>query len=65
MFAENEYLCDDLFKINIMTILSNNNNNKKKKKKIAYFSYLLESYNVLDNKLGHVNYNINIKINKL
>jgi hypothetical protein len=42
MFAGKEYLCDDLFKINVMTILTNNN----KKKKIAYFSYLLESYNV-------------------
>jgi hypothetical protein len=61
MFAGNEYLSDDLFKINVMTILTNNNNNKKK---IAYFSYLLESYNVWDNKLGNVNYNINIKINK-
>jgi hypothetical protein len=61
MFAGNEYLSDDLFKINLMTILTNNN---KKKKKIAYFSYLLESYNVWHNKLGNVNYNINIKINK-
>lgn len=52
MFIEEEYLSDDLFNMNIMTIVTNDQNNNK----IISSSYLLESCDVWHDKLGHVNY---------
>jgi hypothetical protein len=53
MLIEKEYLYDGLFKINIMTTVTNDENNNK----IVYSSYSLECCDVWYDKLGHVNYN--------
>jgi hypothetical protein len=53
MFVEKRYLCNDLFKINVMIIVTNDKNNNK----IVSSSYLFETYYVWHDKLGHVNYN--------
>jgi len=53
MFVKKRYLCDDLFKMNVMVIVTNDKNNSK----IVSSLYLFESYDVWHDKLGHVNYN--------
>ena len=53
MFIGNEYLCDDLFKMNVIIIISNNNNNNK----ISSFSNLLKSCGVWHDELGYMDYN--------
>jgi len=53
MFIGNEYLYYDLFKMNVMTIVTNDKN----KKKNASSSYLFESCDVWHGRLGYVNYN--------
>ena len=63
-FVERGYLCDGLFKMNVMTIIpkvvpSNVSN------KISSSSYLLESFNLWHHRLGQVNYkSINKLVNK-
>jgi hypothetical protein len=52
MFVGKEYLCDDLFKINILTIITNDENNNK-----IISSYLFESCDVWHSRLNHLNYN--------
>jgi hypothetical protein len=53
MIVEKRYLYDFLFKMNVITIktIYENYNN------IVFSSYLIESYDVWHEKLGHVNYN--------
>jgi hypothetical protein len=46
MFVEMGYLCDDLFEMNVTTIVTYNNNNN------ASYSYLSESYDKWHNRLG-------------
>jgi hypothetical protein len=53
MLVQKKYLYDGLFKINIMTIVTNDENNNK----IVSSSYSLESCDVWHDKLDHVNYN--------
>jgi hypothetical protein len=53
MFLGKRYLFDDLFKMNVMTIVTNNEN----KNKNTSSSYLLESCDVCYDRLDHVNYN--------
>lgn len=53
IFIGEEYFCDDLFKINVMTIVIMN---EKKENYNAFSSYLHESCNMLHDMLGHVNY---------
>jgi hypothetical protein len=53
MFVGKKYLCDDLFKINKLTIITNDENNNK----IFSSSYLFESYDVWHSRLNHLNYN--------
>jgi hypothetical protein len=53
MFIIKGYLCDDLFKINIMTIVTNDKN----KNMNASSFYVLGSCYVWHVMLGHVNYN--------
>jgi hypothetical protein len=50
MFVEKMYLCDELFKMNIMIIVTNDENNNKS---VSSF-YLFESYGVWHSKLSHV-----------
>lgn len=52
MFVGKGYLCDGLFKMNVMTIVTKDENNNK----VASSSYLLESCNMWHGRLGHVNY---------
>jgi hypothetical protein len=52
MFVEKRYLCDGLFKRNVMTIVTNDKN----KNKNVFSSYLLEFCDVWYGRLGHVNY---------
>lgn len=52
MFIEKSYLCDDLFKMNVMIIVTIDENNKK-----IVFSCLFESCDVLHGRLNHENYN--------
>jgi hypothetical protein len=54
MLVENRYMCDGLFEINIMTIVTNNENTNKN----VSSSYLLESCDVWRDRLGHMNYNL-------
>jgi len=54
MFVRKEYLCDDLFKISILTIIINYENNNK----IVSSFYLFESCDVWHGRLNHLNYNI-------
>jgi hypothetical protein len=53
MFIGKRYLCDDLFKMNVMTIITDYENNNK----IISSSYVLKSCDVRHDILGHVNYN--------
>ena len=53
MFVEKRYMYDDLFKMNVMVIVTNDKNNNK----IVSSLYLFKSYDVWHYKLGHVNYN--------
>lgn len=60
MYVGNGYMSDMLFKMNVMTIISNINKNTSS-------SYMLELSNVWHGRLGHVNYNticrlINLKL---
>jgi hypothetical protein len=52
MFVGKEYLCDSLFKINILTIIINDENNNK----IVSSFYLFESCDVWHGRLNHLNY---------
>jgi hypothetical protein len=54
ILVENRYMCDGLFEINIMTIVTNNENTNKN----VSSSYLLESCDVWRDRLGHMNYNL-------
>ena len=49
LYVGKGYVCDGLFKLNVMTIKPNNN-------KASSSAYLLESSNVWHGRLGHVNY---------
>jgi hypothetical protein len=53
MIVEKRYLYDFLFKMNVITIKTTYENYNN----IAFSSYLMESYDVWHEKLGHVNYN--------
>jgi hypothetical protein len=53
MFLGKRYLFDDLFKINVMTIVTTNENKNKNSSSF----YFLESCNVFHDRLDHVNYN--------
>jgi hypothetical protein len=53
MIVEKRYLYDFLFKMNVITIKTTYENYNN----IAFSSYLIESYDVWHEKLGHVNYN--------
>jgi hypothetical protein len=53
MIVEKQYLYDFLFKMNVITIKTTYENYNN----IAFSSYLIESYDVWHEKLGHVNYN--------
>jgi hypothetical protein len=53
MFIEKWYLCDRLFKMNVMIIAINDGNNNK----IASSSDLLKYCDVWHYRLSHVNYN--------
>jgi hypothetical protein len=53
MFVGKWYLCDDFFKINVMTIVTIDESNNK----ITSSSYLLKSSDVWHDRLDHVNYN--------
>ena len=50
MYVEKCYMSDDLFKMNVMTIVHSVINNN------TSFFYLLESSNLWHGRLGHVNY---------
>ena len=52
MYVGKGYMCDGLFKLNVMTIVS-----KLNEIKVASSSYLLESSHLWHGRLGHVNYN--------
>ena len=54
------YLTNGLFKINVMTILWDFNDNK-----VSSFAYLLESFNLWHDILGHVNFNSLRKLRNL
>lgn len=49
-----------LFKINVLTIVSNNSMNK-----ISFSAYILESSNLLHHKLGHANFTFMCKLMNL
>ena len=53
------YMSDGLFKINVMTIVSNFNN------KNTSSAYMIESSNVWHGRLGHVNFDTMRKLMKL
>ena len=50
------YLCDCLFKMNVMTMVPSNITNNKDSNKTSTFAYLIESPNLWHNRLGHVNF---------
>jgi hypothetical protein len=54
VFIKEGYLRDDIFKMNIMTIITIN---EKKNNYNAYSSYLFKFYDMWYDMLGHVNYN--------
>ena len=47
MYVGNGYVSDGLFKLSVMTIINKNNQSSV---------YLLESFNLWHDRLGHVNY---------
>jgi hypothetical protein len=63
VFIKEGHLSDNLFKINVMTIVTMDNNNNNNNNNNTYSSYLLESCDMWHDKLGHVNYNL-LNVNK-
>ena len=53
------YMSDGLFKMNVMTIVSNFNNNNTSS------AYMIESSNVWHGRLGHINFDTMLKLMKL
>lgn len=52
MYVGKSHLCDGLFKMNMLTIVSNNSNSK-----VFSFAYTLEPSNLLHHQLGHAKFN--------
>ena len=50
MYVGNGYMTNDLFKMNVMTVKRDFNNNKA-----STFVYLIESFTLWHDRLGHVN----------
>ena len=60
VYVDKKYLANGLFKMNVMTILRDFNNNKANS-----FAYLLESFNLWHDKLGHMDFNSLCKLRHL
>ena len=60
VYVDKKYLANGLFKMNVMTILRDFNNNKA-----SSFAYLLESFNLWRDKLGHMDFNSLCKLRNL
>lgn len=54
MSVGKKYVCNDLSKMNVMNIVTKNHINNKNN---FFFYYLLESYDMWYELLGHMNYN--------
>ena len=59
VYVGKRYLVNGLFKMNVMTFLRDFNYNKA-----SFLAYLLESFNLWHDKLGHVNFSFFAQIKK-